>query len=362
MDHYATYEVTDFILDEPFVNWVKSPTAASDRVWQQWLAEHPDRVEVVEEARFWIQHVSVREQLPSDREVQAVIQTVQQQLAEEQTGPVRSIGDRMGAIAWRVAAAVLLLIGLAWYVRRERTMESSKPEVAGVLEKPTDRISRENRTSKPLSLTLPDGSRVVLAAKSVVTHPRAFTAPTRDIELTGEAFFEVVRRTEQPFVVHTGTVNVRVLGTSFVVKAYGHARDVSVAVKSGKVAVSKSSARTDERTAGVLLTPNQQVSFSLQDQVFRKSLVEAPILIDKRSREADFVFDEAPVAQVFQKLEAAYKIDLVYNPDELKNCTLTAQLANEPLYEKLNNICRAIGASHETVGTQIIIHGDSCSP
>lgn len=359
MDQYHTYEATDFILDDWFIAWVQYPTAESERFWQEWLLTHPDRADLVEEARFWIQNVSVKEQLPADQEVQEAIAQIQLQMADDEKRPVER---RIGWLVWQAAAAILLLIGMGWYFQYRQTPNLLTSKLTAEVPQSANRIRYANTTSQPVSLTLSDGSQVILAPKSQVTYPPSFAAHLREIELKGEAFFQVVRRPEQPFVVHTGLVKVRVLGTSFTVKAYQNAQQVSVAVQSGKVAVSRSSDRVGGRIAGVLLTPNQQVSFSTQDQVFRKSLVEAPILIDKQSQETDFVFDEEPIEKVFQQLETAYNIDLMYDAETLKHCTLSAHLSNEPLYQKLNKICQAIGATHETVGTQIIIHSEGCNP
>ncbi|GAB2587492.1 FecR family protein [Spirosoma areae] len=358
MKPYHQYEIADFLLDDEFVAWAKHPTRETDLFWQQWLLQHPAQAPVVQEARYWVTHLAVNEQLPADETVSSALAQIQTQLSDEQPPIFVNRTLNWWSTGWRVAAAVLLVLGIGWYalsVKRTSTTLATLPQ------KITESISRENHTGRPLSLQLPDGSRVVLAPDSRVAFPKQFAAQVRDVNLTGEAFFEVVRQPQRPFIVHAGNVNVKVLGTSFSVRALGGNSEVNVAVKSGKVAVSKATGLPDPDHTAVLITPNQQVTFSAQDDVFRKSLVEAPILVNQKSQEADFVFEESPIAEVFNKLQTAYGVQIDFDRQKLAHCTLTARLVNEPMYKKLNLICQAIGGTHETVGTTIVIHAERCN-
>ncbi len=357
MEPYATYELTDFLLDDPFVEWVRHPTPAMDRQWQDWLRQHPHQAPVVEQARYLLQHVVVHEQLPTDAEVRAALEPIENQIAEE-TDRVRPLGRRIGwSVAWKAAAAAVLVLGIGWYVvSTQKTERAGSSETALVTTDEAGAVVHENRSQTPLSLRLPDGSQVRLSPKSRVRFPRQFAAAVRAVDLTGEAFFDVVKNPRQPFVVHTGNVNVKVLGTSFTVRAFPSDRTVNVAVKSGKVAVSKAQAAGKADDPGVLLTPNQQVTFSTADDVFRRALVEAPVLVDAQTKEADFVFQETPVAEVFERLQTAYGVTIDFDRKGLQHCTVTARLSDESMYQKLNLICQAIGATHETVGTQVVIH------
>ncbi len=358
MKPYHQYEIADFLLDSEFVAWAKHPTRESDLFWQQWLLQHPAQAPVVQEARYWVTHLTVNEQLPADETVKNALAQIQTQLSDNQPPVFVNQTLNWWSTGWRVAAAVLLVLGIGWYAL---SIKVTNTPVANLPQLRTEAISRENHTGRPLSIQLPDGSRVMLAPNSRVAFPKQFAGQVRDVNLTGEAFFEVVRQPQRPFIVHAGTVNVKVLGTSFTVRASGGNGEVNVAVKSGKVAVSKASGIPNPDHTAVLITPNQQVTFSAQDNVFRKSLVEAPILVNQKSQEADFVFDETPVAEVFDKLQAAYGVQIDFDRQKLTHCTLTARLANESMYKKLNLICQAIGGTHETVGTTIVIHAEQCN-
>ncbi|WP_020601684.1 FecR family protein [Spirosoma spitsbergense] len=358
MKSYETYEIADFLLDNEFVAWVKHPTRESDSFWQQWQLMHPTRAVVLQEARYWVANLAVNEQLPADQAVRLAVARVQAQLSEDHLPFSNSASRHWLVSAWRIAAAILVVLGIGWY---GLSVNRSTSDLAALPEKTNDSLSRENRTERPLSVKLPDGSRVVLAPNSRVLFPAQFGRQVRDVKLTGDAFFEVVRQPLRPFIVHAGDVNVKVLGTSFDVRTSGRNGEVNVVVKTGKVAVSKATGVPSSDQTAVLLIPNQQVTFSAQDNVFRKTLVEAPVLVNQKSQETDFVFEETPIADVFDKLQTAYGIQIDFDREKLKHCTLTARLTNESMYKKLNLVCQAIGGTHETVGTTIVIHAESCN-
>lgn len=84
---------------------------------------------------------------------------------------------------------------------------------------------------------LADGTRVWLNNETILRYPVNFDSTTREVNLKGEAFFEVVHQKEKPFLVHTQNLHVQVLGTSFDVKSYDEDKEVAVNVATGKVAV-----------------------------------------------------------------------------------------------------------------------------
>ena len=110
-----------------------------------------------------------------------------------------------------VAASVLLLLGIGvlgiWYSVRETKKSSSLNVIA------TEKGSKT-------TITLPDGSRVWVNVATRLTYDRSFGEKTRSVFLTGEAYFEVAKDKQHPFIVHTATADVRAVGTSFNVRAY----------------------------------------------------------------------------------------------------------------------------------------------
>jgi transmembrane sensor len=128
---------------------------------------------------------------------------------------------------WMVAAAVLLgLIVSGWYLVNNRTHWQVV------------------MASANQSVQLPDGSTVLLRQGSELKYPSAFDTKARRVELTGEAFFEVTHRAEQPFLITTQHATVKVLGTSFLVNTQS-AKD-EVVVVTGKVSVTDNARETNQ--------------------------------------------------------------------------------------------------------------------
>lgn len=104
-------------------------------------------------------------------------------------------------------------------------------------------------------LTLPDGTRVWLNAGSRLTYDKNYGSARREINLTGEAFFDVAPNPQQPFIIHTSRMDVRVLGTSFNVKSYPADKTTEATLVRGSIAVSIKN-RPDET---IILKPNQKL-------------------------------------------------------------------------------------------------------
>lgn len=156
---------------------------------------------------------------------------------------------RRTGLFFRVAAAVLVLLGLAgaaFFFRQERTV----PPPATAL------LSSASPAGKMLKVTLTDGSEVWLNAGSALSYPAAFNGPCREVYLKGEAFFEVATQPQQPFVVHTDTISTVVLGTSFNIKAYPELGNIRINVATGKVGI----VRAGNTLA--TLSQNQQLTYN----------------------------------------------------------------------------------------------------
>ena len=257
---YDTYEVADFLLDDEFVDWVKFPTRESDSFWQQWLLTHPAPAGVAQDARYWVTSLTVDEQLPPDDAVRYSLRQIYAQIPNDNRSALQR--RRRLSNGWQAVLIVLAAVFIVWYAVPTQNDESGPGSAAEL-------TFRENHFPRPVSFQLPDSSQVVLAPESQVVFPTRFATEVREVKLAGEAFFEVVRQPRQPFIVHAGAVDVRVTGTSFRVQTLANGGDIRVSVESGTVAVSR--AGTSDSMA-VLLTPNEQVTFSARDSAFRKSL------------------------------------------------------------------------------------------
>jgi hypothetical protein len=144
--------------------------------------------------------------------------------------------------------------------------------------------------------------------------------------------------------------------------AYEGAKEISVAVKTGKVSVIKSKDDTTNQPelGEVILTPNQEVIYNTMQENFSKKLVDEPQpILDKPTLFAT-QYDNAPVNKILAVLEQNYGIDIEYDEQILSNCILTTSMAEEGLYERIEVICKAIGAQFELHDTRIVIKSNGC--
>lgn len=152
-------------------------------------------------------------------------------------------------------------------------------------------------------LILPDGTHVWLNSVSSLHYPIKFSGPTREVELTGEAYFDVSKNARAPFIVKAGGVEVKVLGTEFNMMAYPDEGATKTTLVNGEVKVTKGA-------AGSLLTPGQQASIGVNDAAFGLSRPElASVLAWKDGR---FRFEETDIKTIMRQLARWYDLDVEY--------------------------------------------------
>ncbi len=239
----------------------------------------------------------------------------------------------------RVAAVVLIVFGLAIGLNDHwrQTLFKQTIEVAA--------------TTAPKALTLPDGTRVFLNQQSRIAYPKKFTGKTREVTLTGEAFFEVIKNPEQPFVITSGAVVTRVLGTSFNVHAMA-ADSVTVTVLTGKVALYMA----DAPAYSITMQPGERGSYQ------RGNLIKSP------NMDANFLawktgtltFRNTPLPIVIRDLNRHYHQQLQLGSSELENCRLTSVFRHQTLEEVLAEIRLILPVQISRKGQTLLITGPGC--
>lgn len=266
------------------------------------------------------------------------------------------------------AAAVVLLVGcgLGWFFTRQSGTESLAQQETALEQQPAV-LERTNQSAQPERVVLNDQSVVTLQPGSTLRYPAVFASDKREVTLIGEAFFDVQKNPHQPFLVYSHDLITKVLGTSFRIKAYPTDRNVQVAVRTGRVSVyspklvSENRVKSDPETIGVVLTPNQQVTYLDQEHRLVKTLVEKPAVLVQLRELPSFTFQNAPVSTLMTTLEKTYGVDVVYDEELMANCHITTSLDQENLYDKLTIICKLLGATYKIIDAQIVITGPGCS-
>jgi ferric-dicitrate binding protein FerR (iron transport regulator) len=254
-----------------------------------------------------------------------------------------------------IAAAVsLFLIAFAFWIVR------SKTEVTNLATDPVTMKEMVNTEPTPKEVYLPDGSHITLQPKSRIIFSGAFDETQRQVFLEGEAFFEVAHDKERPFLVHAQQLTTRVLGTSFIVKAFPNDKDITVMVRTGKVSVYTKPESDESATNETILTPNQQIVYNKDENTSVRTLVESPRAMVPEEDVKHMHFEGAPVTSILQTLEKVYQVDIVFDEDLFSACTLTTSISGGGIYNRLDIICTAIGATYKVEGTTIVIEGTGC--
>jgi len=373
MPDYIHYTFDDFVLDSRFRQWVLTNSPTEQAFWSKWLQENPDKVDLVLSARQFVSQMQQAQDELSDEELSTEVARIRmnRQKAQdlEQSDPMPEEQPVPGRFwSWLRIAAVITLVGLGagafWYWRMPSTPLASYQQT---IEQKTGTLQEVRNTTNASQLVrLPDGSKVTLYRGSQIRFPRSFTVQQREVFLVGEAFFDIVRRPKQPFMVYTDQLITKVLGTSFTVRAYPNDKEAKVIVRTGKVSVFKTPATgklgdMSDSEPALILTPNQQVTFQEIDRRMERSLVAMPEPIATSTGQPQtLVFDHTPVVTVFKKLEAAYGIVINYDADLLAGCELTAEFGPESLFEKLDLICRATESRYEVIDAQVVVYSKGC--
>ncbi len=219
-----------------------------------------------------------------------------------------------------------------------------------------------NTKNVPELFVLPDQSKVTIEPGSKLRFSSEFDEVIREVYLEGEAFFEVSKNAKRPFLVYANDVTTKVLGTSFTVKAIQQEKQVTIAVRTGKVSVYTNNKNTRfNQNEEIILTPNQQVVVDQTRKKVSKKLVDNPQVIIPAEEVSRMRFEEAPVSEIFKALEKVYGVEIVFDEDLLSSCELTTIIADKDIFSRLNIICDAIGASYVLQNGTIIIKSAGCN-
>ncbi len=265
-------------------------------------------------------------------------------------------------LLYKMAAAISILgiVGAAVFLFNQKNL--IEPVKTTQVTKAKELIQIRNTDKSVRHITLKDGSKVSLQPQSEIRFPSVFDSKQREVHLTGEAFFEIKKAPDQPFLVFANQLVTKVLGTSFCVKAYQNESEITVSVRTGKVSVyAPSDDSKKEIREEVILTPNQQAIYDKERKHVSKQLVHEPLIVLPKPTLFDMKYDEAPVIKIFQVLEENYGVDIVYDENLLSGCSLTTLMNNEGLFERVKIICEAIGAEYEVNGTDILIKSAGCN-
>jgi transmembrane sensor len=216
---------------------------------------------------------------------------------------------------------------------------------------------KNNRTGERSEIALPDGSSVWLNASSQLKFPDKFSGNTREVYLSGEAFFDVAKDVSKPFIIHLDNGDIRVLGTSFNVKAFNDEAYIETSVVTGKVAfITTAVARHDT----VLLTPNYKGILAKESgRVIKQKTNTAD---DRAWVDGTIIFRSSSLEEVGKVLERAYGKKMLLDSPSLKYCKLTGTFQSNTLEEIMEMIATTKDYQFTMTEKEIHLNGTGCSP
>ncbi|HJT75011.1 MAG TPA: FecR domain-containing protein [Chitinophaga sp.] len=193
-------------------------------------------------------------------------------------------------------------------------------------------------------VTLPDGTEVWLNSASSITFPTKFTGSAREVQVKGEAYFEVAANARQPFLVKTEGMEVQVLGTSFNLMAYSDEKTIRTTLVQGAVKVVK-----DNRN--VLLQPGQQARLDADGGM---KVVKADLESTLAWKNGLFTFNDATIEDVMRQISRWYDMEVVY-PEGIPHDLFRGEMFRSEQITSVLKILEASGVNFRVEGRKIIV-------
>lgn len=214
----------------------------------------------------------------------------------------------------------------------------------------------QNVNKTVLKHQLPDGSMLWLAPQSSLQYVGKFEEEVREITMQGDVFFEVAKDPKRPFVINSGALRTKVLGTSFRIRA-AQGKEEEVSVVTGMVAVShtESNETTIEKAnekQEVLLTADQKVRFNNREAQLIKTK-ETPRSSVRMWKKRSISFEDKPLGDIMRLLDSTFNVHINFQDKSLEKYTLTADFSQLNLISIMEIISQSLNLQYEISGDRI---------
>jgi len=301
---------------------------------ESWLQKHeaehaPWRIMPEQEKGQWLADVFTQ--------VKATIQASDKQVV---LMPVRK------RLPLRIAVAAAVIVAVAFTYSLWPGRSIIQPAALTAIQVPAHQKKQ---------IVLPDSSMVWVNEGSELKYPKSFGGSTREVYLSGEAYFDIRHDATKPFIIHTGKVFTTVLGTAFNIREDKNLHAIVVTVTRGRVKVSGS-----KRDFGII-TPNQQISVDEAAETAIQRNVDA--LQSIVWKEDDLQFDNLVFGEVAKLLEGRYHVAIRFANNKVKQCRFTGNArASDTLGNILKAICSFNHATYQILANgDIVIDGPGCN-
>jgi transmembrane sensor len=248
--------------------------------------------------------------------------------------------SRRPALAIMVCCLMVLGLGALVYKNYQDNKKAGQPLVA------MKKTSTERAEYK--YILLPDSTQVWLNAGSTLDYPEHFDAATREVTLTGEAYFDVKHAAEHPFIIHTGQIQTTVLGTAFNINAYADRSNIQVSVSRGKVKVSRGNQLIATLVKGQAVKVSQTGDTGPQKVITTNSVAAW--------QQGNMVYDDETLGDIIADLQRVYNVNIRVEKSQMLALRISTSFRRElGVSHALDILCKLTDAQLiEQNGTYII--------
>lgn len=350
--------VEDFLIDNTFQQYCSGENKQCVLYWNNYLLNHPEQTETIMQAKRLF-HILVGNKKPLHTQVEKLKTEIE---ASSLSSPIKKF--RLPIWVKTVAALTVMTVGIYW------TMQRWKPEPT-TIDHSAITYTTANGEKKVLQLT--DGSKIILNAGSRLSLEEGFNKSERHVHLTGEAFFDVREDKNKPFIVHTQDFDIRVLGTSFNVKAYPeestseailiegliemHSKrgsENSMIIKPNQKVIVYKAIETPDKTASIRKIKKSPLKEIAIQEVAAED--EQMLLADVAWKENRLEIVDQDFASLKKVLERWYNVEIELNGQQLEDIRFTATFNKEGIEQVLDALKKVQPFNYKIYGKKITIY------
>ncbi len=292
----------------------------------------------------------------SDEEVNASLNRVLNRIGYSQD--VENSVKKRKFLSFRyvaAAASVVLMLSMGWWYFGKPSANEQALHI----------VSTEKGFKS--DVVLPDGTKVKINADTKLSYPKSYNEDQREVYLEGEAFFDVVKDEKRPFIVHTNTIDIRVLGTAFNVRAYNDEANTETTLIRGSVEV----ALKKKNNQIIRLQPNEKVVVqnNYAEKVAEEIDPEPEValmmvrpkgkdstLLETQWMKKEISFDQDRLGDIIPNLEKWFAVTIEVKDAELLNRRFSGTIQNETLPEVLELFSLASGVKYKIDKNKVLIY------
>ena len=313
--------INDFLEDVSFKNWALQNNGTDINFWEFWIANNPEKIELVNKAKDLVLGISFNKEVVSKEKVAFEWKKLEAKIQEKTKAPKAPKVKVIFLRKFSAAASILLLFSLVFYFLNSNS-----------------KITHKTNFGEILNIKLQDGSDVTLNSNSSLSY---YKNESRRVWLSGEAFFQVDKKivTQAKFWVITKDLSVEVYGTSFNVST--KQEKTAVFLEEGNIWLKL------KNGADKKMIPGNYISYSAEEnKILEDKNIFNPI-IKTSWKDGSLLFENLSLEKAMEKIEESYGYSIVFKDDNSKDILITGAVP-------ITNIDICIKAIEKSAGVLIV--------